>query len=482
MCAPFRGHGARYLADGMAKVRLTDKYVAAITALAGQRLEVFDQHPQGARLMLRVTDTGRKAWQVRYRSDDGTQRRFSLGLYPDVDLAAARDRASEARRKARDGEDPSADKRRRRSEAKAQPLKTFIDLSEAYFTACENGEWKPRGKKKRASTLAEEKGLWNRHIKGELGDLRLEDVTPAAVRKLLRALVAKGHEVTSNRVRAQIRQMINFAISEERLTLNPVAKVPPLGTEQARERVLRDQEMKAIWAALVDPSELRKPPEKDAAKGDRVYVSRPVCIALQLLSLLLTRRAEVAGMRRHEVDLQQGVWVIPSERTKNGTSHMVPLPSAAVQLISEADDLARQREETRAAREGREAKLPADYPLFPGARDNLKPITPAALTHALRDIKLALGLEDLHPHDLRRTGASHLVSERVGVSPFLVGRLLNHSSETGGAAMVTLKAYAVHDFASDKRRALEAWEALLLDIVGEKRRDMNITELRRPRI
>jgi len=238
--------------------------------------------------------------------------------------------------------------------------------------------------------------------------------------------------------------------------------------------------MKAIWAALVDPSALRKPPEKDAANGDRVYVSRPVCIALQLLSLLLSRRAEVAAMRRREVDLQQGAWVIPSERTKNGTSHMVPLPPAALQLIREADDLARQREENRAAREGREAKLPADYPLFPGARDNLKPITPAALTHALRDVKLALGLEDLHPHDLRRTGASNMVSERLGITPFVVGRILNHSTETGGAAKVTLKTYAVHDFAPDKRRALEAWEALLLDIVGEKRRDRNVTELRRP--
>ena len=462
----------------MAKVRLTDKYVAAITAPDGERLEVFDQHPQGAGLMLRVTDAGLKTWMVRYRTDDGVQRRFSLGLYPDVDLAAARDRASEARRKARDGEDPAAEKRRRRSEAKAQPLKTFIDLSEAYFSACENGEWKPRGKKKRASTLAEEKGLWNRHIKAELGDLRLEDVTPAAVRKVLRSLVAKGHEVTSNRVRAQIRQMFNFAISEERLTLNPVAKVPPLGTEQARERVLRDQEIKAIWAALVDPAELRKPAEKGAAKGERVYVSRPVCIALQLLSLLLTRRAEVAGMRRREVDLQQAAWVIPGERTKNGITHMVPLPPAAVQLIREAEDLARQREETRAAREGREAKLPADYPLFPGARDNLKPITPAALTHALRDVKLALGLEDLHPHDLRRTAASNMVSERLGITPFVVGRLLNHSTETGGAARVTLKTYALHDFGPDKRRALEAWEALLLEIVGKGFAGSNVSPIR----
>lgn len=461
--------GHKRLAADMAKVRLTDKYVAAITAPAGTRLEVFDQHPQGAGLMLRVTDAGLKAWMVRYRTDDGVQRRFSLGLYPDVDLATARDRASEARRKARDGEDPAAEKRRRRSEAKAQPLKTFIDLSEAYFTACENGEWKPRGKKKRASTLAEEKGLWNRHIKSELGDLRLEDVTPAAVKKRLRSLVAKGHGVTSNRVRAQIRQMFNFAIHERRLVHNPVAQVAALGTETARERVLRDAELKVIWQALTDPSGLRKPPADDGTPGVRVYVSAPVGIGLKLLSLTLTRRAEVAGMRRTELDLDQSTWVIPGERTKNGTALLVPLAPASVKLIKEA---------IRLADDGHEK--PSPY-VFPSPRDRAKPITPASFTHALRDVRIALRLEDLHPHDLRRTAASNMASERLGITPFIIGRLLNHTTETGGAAKVTLKTYALYDFVPEKRAALAAWEGLLLEIVGVQPRGDNIANLRAAR-
>ena len=48
----------------MAKIRLTDKCAASITAPAGARLEVFDQHPQGAGLMLRVTHAGVKTWMV----------------------------------------------------------------------------------------------------------------------------------------------------------------------------------------------------------------------------------------------------------------------------------------------------------------------------------------------------------------------------------------------------------------------------------
>jgi integrase len=457
----------------MAKVRLTDKYVAAITAPAGTRLEVFDQHPQGAGLMLRVTPAGLKAWMVRYRTDDGQQRRFSLGLYPDVTLTDARNRASVARGQARDGKDPAAAKRRRKAEAKAQPIKTLLDLSETYFTACENGEWKPRGKKKRASTLAGENWLWKRHIKPDLGDLRIEDVTPAAVKKLLRALVAKGHEVTSNRVRGQIRQMFNFAIAEGRVAINPVASVKALGAETPRQRVLRDEELKAVWAALTDPSKLRKLPAEGEAEGERVYVSEPVAIAIKLLALTLTRRAEVAGMARDELDLAQGSWVIPGARTKNGLPHLVPLAPEAVVLIKRAIAL---------ADEDRERNSPLVFP-SPRNREvaNMPPrsIGPSALSHALRDVRVALELVRLSPHDLRRTAATNMASERLGVSPFLIGRLLNHTSETGGAAMVTMTTYARHDYAAEKRAALVAWADLLLEMVGEKIRPSNVKPMRK---
>lgn len=449
----------------MAKVRLTDKYVAAITAPAGKRLEVFDQHPHGAGLMLRVTDAGLKTWMVRYRTDDGQHRRLSLGLYPDIDLAEARDRAGAARKASRDGLDPAGEKKRKRAEVRAQPIKTFCDLSDAYFTASEIGEWKPRGKKKRASTLAEEKGLWNRHIKSALGDLRVEDVTPAAVRKLLRELVARGHGVTSNRVRSQIRQMFNFALSDGRLQSNPVALVPPLGAESPRDRVLRDEELKALWAALTSPEGLTILP-KGEVEPVKLYVGEPVRIAIKVLALTLTRRAEVAGMARAELDLAQGVWTIPADRSKNGRAHLVPLGKLATDLIKRAIEI---------ADDGRETKSPY---VFPSPRDLSKPIGAGAISHALRDIKLALGASDLRAHDLRRTGATLLASERIGVSPFLIGRLLNHTTETGGAALVTLSTYALHDFVREKRTALDAWEALLLEIVGTRRRNNNVQPLR----
>jgi hypothetical protein len=79
----------------------------------------------------------------------------------------------------------------------------------------------------------------------------------------------------------------------------------------------------------------------------------------------------------------------------------------------------------------------------------------------------ALGLPPASPHDLRRTGSSALTSERLGVSPFIRSRILSHTTETGGGASVSSRHYDVNTYAQEKRRALRAWEDLVLEIVGK---------------
>ena len=346
---------------------------------------------------------------------------------------------------------PAGERRQRRIEAKARPFKTFSDLAETYFTACEVGEWKPRKKKKRASTLKNEKWLWARHIKPDLGDLLVENVTPAAIRTVLRKLVATKRESTSNKVRAQIRQIFNFAISEERVEINPVARTTALHDEAPRQRVLIDDEIRQIWTALSERTGLVR--KGKPASESRVLIGEPVSIALKLLLVTLVRRAEVSGAARSELDLDNGIWLIPGSRTKSGKPHLVPLSQMAIDLFRRAIAVADAGQ-----------LQPSAY-VFPSPRDRGQPITPAALTHALRYTREALELERLTPHDLRRTGATNMASERMGVSPFLIGKVLSHSTELGGAAAVTLTTYALYDYVKEKRDALAAWADLLTRIV-----------------
>lgn len=70
-----------------------------------------------------------------------------------------------------------------------------------------------------------------------------------------------------------------------------------------------------------------------------------------------------------------------------------------------------------------------------------------------------------------------MASERLGVQPIVISRVLCQASETGGAAAVTFAHYALHSYMPEKRRALRAWEDLLLEIVGERVRPENVAPL-----
>ncbi len=447
----------------MPSEKLTDRRVQAVKAAAGERLELFDTDTKG--LLLRIGgDT--KTWFVRYRLPDGRQPRFKLGDYPTLSLRQAREAASDARRRAGRGDDPADAKREAEREAKSQPLKTYDQLTTAYFLSCETGEWRPRNRTKRASTLAEERGLYRRHIQAPLGDLRVEKVSRDTVRALLRGLKAADKGVQANRALSLIRQTFAFALHEQRVAQSPVVGIKAVHEEKPRTRVLSDQEIATVWGALTEPGVLRRP-AGDGGSDVKVYLGEPVRLALKLSLLLLTRRAEMAGMRRDELDLKQGLWLLPGERTKSTRPHAIPLSPYAASLIERAMAVADLGSET-----------PSPF-VFPSPRDRAKAITPGALSHAMRDLGLALGIESMRSHDLRRTAASVMASERLRIAPFLIGRVLGHSGETGGAAAVTLAHYALYDFLPEKRGALLSWERLLRGIVGEVAPTSTVAELRR---
>jgi integrase len=439
----------------MATVKLTDKSVLAARASAGTRVEIWDSVTPG--LCLRVTANGKKVFVYRYRTEDGRQPRMTLGAYSSAfGLAEARAAAARLKVKVQDGKDPAGERRQRIAKARAQPLKTFNDLAEAYFSACESGYWRPRTKKKKAKTILDERKLLNRHIKRPFGAMRIEEITKTVVRDLLRSMLDRGIRVQTNRTHALIRQVFSYAVSEERVTVNPASGIKPMADERPRDRVLNDMELKALWAALESPVDLRKPARKGSDKTVPIYVGRPMAICVQLCAILLQRRTEIAGMMIDEVNLEGAVWTIPGERMKGSRTHVVYLPPRSVELIREAIALARERHGDDVAA------------VFPGGHDETHGIRPDSVTHTMRDIIAALGLKNASPHDLRRTGATNMVSERLRFAPFIVSQVLGHSSDTGGAAAVTLAHYALYNYATEKRGALEAWEKLLLEIVGEK--------------
>jgi integrase len=421
-----------------------------------QRVAYPDGDVRG--LELRVSAAGEKSWSFRYRDRrTDKQCRVTIGVFdPTIDdtadaegevrrltLQGARVAARLLRAKVDHGESPAVAKKVARRAAKAQPLKTMSDLASAYFSACELGTHRSgRGRRKADSTISAERWLWTKHVAPKLGADGVDEVTRGRVRDVVKEIYeASGGQ--ANRVRGLLSQLFNYAIAEERVAVNPVTHVARVSQVEARTRTLTDDELKRLWSGLQDSEGLVI---RDRKAGEKVLISRPVRIAIELGMFTLQRRGEISGMRRNEVDLVRKTWLVPAERAKGRVEHLAPLCDRSVALIEAAIGLQDKR------RKG------ASPFVFPSPQSNDAPIEPAALSHAMADMTTALGLDDVRLHDLRRTGATGIAA--IGVAPHVVSKILAHKDGGGGAA-ITARHYNLYAYVAEKRDAIDRWSAHL---------------------
>ena len=434
----------------MAARKLTSAFCESVQPISARQVAYPDQDVRG--LELRVSGDGRKTWSYRYWTKTGRRGRVTLGVHSrEFGLSEARSAARKAQVAVDDGGDPAMARRVAKIEAATEHLKSFGDLAVAYFSDTEKGRYRP----KRASSLTNEKAVYRVHIEAALARIPLESINRRLIKGALMRMLDRG--VTSQAVRAQavIRQMLAYAVSEERLPFNCIADMAPVAPAKARLRVYSDAELKAIWNGVRSPEALVLPGAITAKRRDGadIQIGRSMRLAIQLAFVLLQRRCEVLGMAKAELDLSQGLWTIPAERMKGKRTHVVPLSPWAVQLIEEAIDLAEER--TSAF-------------VFPGKNKPTQAMRGPSMNWAFNTVLWALEIEDGTVHDIRRTGSTLMTSERLTVAPFIRSKVLAHY-DTGGGAAVSATRYDANSYVREKRAALEQWQRLLARIVGARR-------------
>ncbi|MGE3957366.1 MAG: tyrosine-type recombinase/integrase [Vicinamibacterales bacterium] len=403
---------------------LTDRSLRSLINATTRRRDVWDTLVSG--FGVRLSPGGHCAFVVRYRIH-GRLRRFTIGPYPRVSLADARQTARDTLRDAQGGVDIAREK------IDARLAETFAELADEYI--------KHHAAKKRSGRedIRILKGSPHRKRTGKRphvplvarwGALRVKEITRRDVRELLDEIAARA-PVMANRTLALVRKMFNFAIERDWLESNPCQMVKPPGQERQRDRVLSEDEIRRVWSAL------------DA--------EAPAIAALFRLRLLTAQRGgEVHGAAWSEMDLSAGWWTIPAERSKNGLAHRVPLSPPAVQILKA---LRLQGEKAAAG-----AKQEPSLWIFPSRHKRLPHMAHAqkAIERVVASSKVAF-----RGHDLRRTAASLMVG--AGVSRLVVSKILNHV-ETGVTAV-----YDRHSYDREKREALDFWGRRLSAIVANKR-------------
>jgi integrase len=393
-------------------MKMTARSVEAIRLPAAGQTDYWDADRPG--FGLRVSAGGRKAWVFMYRHSN-VKRRLTLGTYPTLSLAEAREKAAIARHAVQYSDaDPATAKKTERT------VETFAELARDYIE---------RHAKRQKRSWRKDLLILEKDALPRFGRRKAKDITRRDIIVMLDEIVARGAPIQANRTLEIVRKLFNWAVARDTLGANPCYRIAKPSTENRSDRVLTEDEIRTIWHAL-----------------DRETVLTAASFKLRLLTA--QRGAEILAMRWDQIS--NGWWTIPAEVAKNGLAHRVPLSPQSLALIEEIRPLGERSEW-----------------IFPGARGDGHRV---AIHKAHNRIRRRAGVSFV-PHDLRRTAASHMTS--MGISRLVVSKVLNHA-EPGVTAV-----YDRHSYDGEKRAALDAWGNRVEEITtGREAVTPNVVALR----
>jgi hypothetical protein len=202
------------------------------------RYEMPDGRIGGLRIV--VQPSGRKSWAFRFKTN-GKSRKLTIGPFPAIGLATARERAGRAKDAIAEGRDPDAEKKT----AKRAPSPEH-DTIEKVVAGFVERYAKPNC---RESSWRETERILNREIIPVWGGRRLSSIARADVHALLDSIADRGSPVMGNRTLAALRRMCGWAVERDLIPVSPCEKVTAPAAETSRERVLSDDELGAVWRA-----------------------------------------------------------------------------------------------------------------------------------------------------------------------------------------------------------------------------------------
>lgn len=375
--------------------KLTKRIADAAPAKA-KRYTLWDTQLPG--FGLRVSGSGKKTFMLRYRprSRPDIKRYVTLGRYGVITVEEARTEAKRILGQVAGGKDPARDAKR------VRPDLTVATVAAAFL------EKHARVKLKPNTALAYRYAL-ERHVLPKLGRFKLDELKRSDVINLHTSLSSKPY--MANAIVTLIGSLYSWAAAKELVNegQNPARGIERFH-ERSRERFLNMDEFARLGAALHEAETVgiayqvdeARPTAKHAAKPEnrRTIIAADTIAAIRLLMLTGSRLREILHLRWREVDLFQGLLLLPDSKTGQKT---IILSEPAIAILTGLD------------RSG-EYVFPGDNRARP--RRDLK--RPWAL------VTRRAGLTGLRLHDLRHSYASVAVGKGLGLGLPVIGKLLGH--------------------------------------------------------
>jgi integrase len=381
--------------------------------------------PDGAGLHLFVTKAGGRLWRYRYQIG-GKEKLLSLGPYPSVSLADARQARDKAKALLREGRDPGVVKRQQKLLNGVEQATTFEAVAR---------EWYELNKRKWAPNHASDViGSLERDVFPKLGSRPIKEISATEVLSVLRQIEARPAIETAHRIRQRMSAVFVYAIASGRGETDPAAIVRGAMAPVIKRRQPAVTSLENARAMLL------------RVEGEPAH---PVTkLAHRLLALTALRPGtliQAPWAELDELDEDEPLWIVPAARMKlllrhkgdEARDHLVPLPRQAVEVIEAVRTLS--------------GKGPL---VFPNTRHAHKPMSENAIGYLLN----RAGYHHKHvPHGWRST-FSTLMNERFPHDRQVIDMMLAHTPKDKVES-----AYNRAEHLERRRELAQEWADLILE-------------------
>ncbi|EOU7470703.1 TPA: integrase arm-type DNA-binding domain-containing protein [Escherichia coli] len=380
-------------------------------------------------LYLLVNPGGSRIWYLKYRFG-GKESRVSLGAYPLISLAEARQQRDAIRKLLAQNINPA--QQRMDEKAAASPEKCFKTVALGWHKT--NKKWSPDYAERILASM-------NNHIFPAIGHLPVTTLKTQHFTALLRVIEDKGFLEVASRTRQQLCNIMRYAVQQGLTENNPAQHLEGVTAPPVRNH----------YPALP----LERLPELFERVGDYQQGRQLTRLAVVLTLHLFIRSSELRFARWGEIDFRNKIWTIPATReaiekvrfsgrgAKMRTPHIVPLSRQAIAILKQIHEISGHLEL-----------------VFPGDHNPYKPMSENTINRALR----LMGYDtktDVCGHGFRAMACSALVESELW-SQDAVERQMSHQERNSVRAAYIHRAEHL-----DARKDMMQWWSDYLDVSSE---------------
>ena len=324
--------------------------------------------PDGSGLRLYISTKGTKSWQFKYRLG-GKEHLYTIGIYPQITLASAREQHAKAYELVQQGKHPLAQKKADKLETSLEAEDTFKAIASAWIKTKE-ASCSPYYCRQIKTAMAND-------VYSAVGSLPIRSVKPAHILALLKKVEARGAPVVAINIKQWCSAVFCYAVANLRADYDPTAVL---------KGVISRPKIKHNVA--LEPAEITELLKQMKQYGPY----RTTTIAIELLLLTFVRTVELRKATWNEFNFEKNEWRIPAERMKMKIAHVVPLSIQAIAFLKELQGI-----------------TGASPHLFPNNRRPNDYMTPTTINQALKRIGFSgTGTIGFSAHGFRGTAATIL--------------------------------------------------------------------------